>query len=449
VDATLTKISDFSHRLRYEDLTPAAVHALKKRLLDTMACALGANEAAPIHIARELAVKVSSTEPARLFCTLQPTTQEQAAFVNAAMMRYLDLNDATGTGGGHPSDMFGALIAAAEAQHLDGKTFVTASVLAYELFLGLFAAIQIRHRGWDHVVQTIIGAAAAVAKMRKLDRDGIAHAIALAVTPNMAMEVARRGQLSMWKGCAGPNAGRNAIFAADLAAAGMTGPLEVFEGENGMMNAAGKFEWPAMPEPGAWYRVEGTQIKVYPCVYPAQSPVEAALVIRPQVDVNAIEAIEVRTHWNSWYEAGSEPDKWAPATRETADHSIPYVVCAALLDGKLDATSFTPQRIADAKVRALMQKLTVVHDKELDKLPPQADPSRLTVTLKGGVKKTSSVDHPKGHVKNPPTDRDIEEKLERMNNGLLAPARLDALRELCWHVEDMKDMADLVEATRA
>ena len=449
MDATLKKITDFSWQLCYDELPPAAVHACKRRIVDTLACALGGFDAEPSRIARAIAGRISSKTPARILGTLEQSSPELAAFANGVMIRYLDLNDATGTGGGHPSDMFGALLAAADAAPTDGKTFITAAVVAYELYLGFYAAIQVRDRGWDHVVYTVLAAAAGVSKLMKLDHQTTANALSLALTPNMALGVARRGQLSMWKGCAGGNAARNAVFATQLAAAGITAPESVFEGDNGVCNAVGKFDWPPFAGQDRPFRVADTQIKLYPCVYPGQSPVEAALAIRSQLDPGEIDAIVVRTYLNAWWESASEPAMWAPVTRETADHSIPYLVSAAILDGTIEAATFSAERIADPRLRALMQRVQVIHDPELDKLQPSVDPCRMEITLKNGTKRSSSVDYPKGHVRNPASDQDIENKLARMNNGLLSPARVSGLLDLCWRLEELDDVQQLISATRA
>ncbi len=449
MDATLRKIIDFSLHLGYDQLPPVAIHACKRRIVDTLACALGGFDAEPSRIARAIAGRVSSKTPARILGTLEQSSPELAAFANGVMIRYLDLNDATGTGGGHPSDMFGALLAAADSTRIDGKTFITAAVTAYEIYLGFFAAIQVRNRGFDHVVYTVLAAAAGVAKIMKLDHQTMANALSLALTPNMALGVARRGQLSMWKGCAGGNAARNAMFATQLAAEGMTAPDAVFEGDNGVCTAVGKFDWPPFAGQDRPFRIADTQIKIYPCVYPGQSPVEAAMAIRPQLDPSEIESIVVRTYLNAWWESASEPEMWAPVTRETADHSIPFLVCAALLDGTIDTATFSAERISDFRIRALMQKVQVIHDPELDKLQPSVDPCRMEITLRNGARKLSSVDYPKGHVRNPANDNDIENKLVRMNNGLLSPGRVSGLLDLCWRLDELDDVRELIAATRS
>ena len=376
------------------------------------------------------------------------TTPELAAFANGVMIRYLDLNDATGSGGGHPSDAFAALLAVADHHRTDGRTFLVASIIVYELYLGFFAGVRIRNKGWDHVVYTALGAAAGIAKLLGLDHKSTANALSLALTPNMALEVVRRGQLSMWKGCAGGNACRNAVFAADLAAQGMTGPDTVFEGEQGVWNAAGKFEWPALPGPHGHYRVDETQIKIYPCEYHGQSPIEAMLAIRTGIDPREVEAIIVRTYWFAWSEIGSEPEKWNPTTRETADHSIPFLVSAALLYGWVDAATYAPERMFDPQLRTLISRVQVIYDKELDKLQPQSVPCRLEVLLRNGERKFSNIDHPLGHVRNPASDADIERKFRGLNNGLLPARRVSRLLNACWNLEALEDVSAVTSLLR-
>jgi 2-methylcitrate dehydratase len=449
MDETLGKLTDYTIQLNYGQLTSQAVHECKRRLVDTLACVFAGFNAPPSRIARTVAARASGKRPARILGTLEESSPEQAAFANGVMMRCMDFNDATGSGGGHPSDMFAALLAAAETERADGKTFIAATVLAYELYLGFFAGNRIRNRGWDHVVYTALAAAAGIALIKRLDRERTANALSLALTPNMALEVARRGELSMWKGCAGGNAARNAVFAAELAAEGLTGPQQVFEGDHGVWNAVGEFAWPPLPGPDGPFRIADTQIKLHPFVYQGQAPVETALSIRTQVgDPSDIEEIVVNTYWYAWSETGSEPEKWAPTTRETADHSIPYLVCVALVDGRFDANTFAPERIADPGLRALMQKVRVHHDTDLDRFQPANSPCRIEVRLKSGRVVAGSVDNPKGHKCNPATDRDLVEKFMNYGGGLLQPNRMSDLLDLCWRLEEIADIGKLVAATK-
>ena len=449
MDATLKRLTDFTTGLGYSDLTAVAVHECKRRILDTLACVLGGFNSEPSKIARAIARKTGSVNPARILGTLEYCSPEHAAFANGVMIRCLDLNDASGKGGGgHPSDALAALLAIADWNEIDGKALITANVIVYELALGFFAGVNVRHKGWDHVVFTVLAAAAGAARLLKLGHAATANALSLSLTPNMAMEVVRRGELTMWKGCAGANAARNGVFAAMLAAEGMTAPAEVFEGEQGVWNAVGKFDWPLFAGKDRPFRVADSQIKMYPCEYHGGAPIEAMLAIREQIRPDDIEKIVVRTYWYSWSEIGSEPAKWNPTTRETADHSLPFLVCAALLDGTVNIDTFSDERIADPQLRSLIQKVEVIHDKELDKFTPDATPCRMEVRLKNGEKIFSNIDFPKGHVHNPASDKEIEGKLVSLNRGMLSPRQISKLLDSCWRLEELSDVRELISTMR-
>jgi len=228
----------------------------------------------------------------------------------------------------------------------------------------------------------------------------------------------------------------------------MTGPTTVFEGEQGLWNAAGKFDWPALPGPHGHFRVADSQLKIYPCEYHGQSPIEAMLAIREGIEPQEVEAIVVTTYWFAWSEIGSEPEKWNPTTRETADHSIPFLVSAALLYGWVDAATYSPERLFDPRLRALIEKVEVIYDKELDKMQPQSVPCRLEVRLKNGARKTSRVDHPLGHIRNPASDQDIERKFKGLNGGLVSARRASRLLKLCWKLEELDDVSEIVSLIR-
>src|SRR5688572_16596891 len=176
MDQTLASATDFSSRLAYEHLSPISIHECKRRFIDTLGCALGGFNAGPSRMARAIAGRVRSKNPARILGTLEESSPELAAFANGVMIRYLDLNDATGSGGGHPSDALSALLAAGEANGADGRMLILAMVIHYELYLGFYAGVRVRNRGWDHVVYTVLGAAAAVARIMKLDHPQTANA---------------------------------------------------------------------------------------------------------------------------------------------------------------------------------------------------------------------------------------------------------------------------------
>ena len=233
MDRTTEMLSAYACDLSYEDLSPEVVHQVKRTLVDTFGCAMGGYLSEPAKIARRLAGGITSTTPSRILGTEDYSSMDLAGFANGVMVRYLDFNDYYfSPGGGHPSDMIPAALAAADTINSDGRTLITAIVLAYEVFCRF--SDEVSSTNWDQGIFSVIGAACAAGKVLGLDRQEMANAISLAIVPNLPLRVTRTGELSMWKGCATASATRAAIFAAQLAGEGMAGPAEPFEGTAGL-----------------------------------------------------------------------------------------------------------------------------------------------------------------------------------------------------------------------
>ena len=228
MDKTTERFVAYAAALRYSDLTPQAIHAVKRSVADAVGCALGAFHAEPVKAVRALASRVSSTTPATLIGTRIKTSPEWAAFANGAMVRYLDFSDdyfgGSGDTGPHPSDNIGGMLAAAESSGADGKTLVLGIALAYEACGQLVDHATIRVHGWDHPIFHSIASALGAAKIMSLSREQMANALGLAVVANICLRETRMGDISNWKGFAGPNGSRNGLFAAMLAQEGISGP---------------------------------------------------------------------------------------------------------------------------------------------------------------------------------------------------------------------------------
>ncbi|MGA0034218.1 MAG: MmgE/PrpD family protein, partial [Burkholderiales bacterium] len=269
-DATVQRLVAFAQRARYEALSPQTVHETRRHLVDTFASALGAYDEPVSVMARAVAGRYRSDHMARVWGCDQLATPEMAAFANGVMTRSLDVSDTyLGRSRGHPSDMVPGLVAVAESVHADGKALITAIVLAYDVYCSFCKSVDINSKGWDQPVYTVLGCVLGAAKLMRLSADETGHALSLALTPNLALAQARRGSLSSWKGCAGANAARNAVFAAVLAKEGFTGPGEVFEGSGGFWDAVGRSDWPLPESP---MMVE-TRTKFLPVCYHGQSAV--------------------------------------------------------------------------------------------------------------------------------------------------------------------------------
>jgi 2-methylcitrate dehydratase len=262
----------------------------------------------------------------------------------------------------------------------------------------------------------------------------------------------------MWKACAFSNAARNGVFAAMLAGQGMTGPSPIFEGDKGFMKlVSGSFELPAFggetlaPQANVPFRILDTYIKHYPVEYHAQTAVEAALAVREELLKSEgeqapadITDVEIGSYDVAIEIIGRDPEKWHPRTRETADHSFPYCVAVALMDGTVTRRSFEKKRLADPALSSLIQKIRVIQQPEFMGRYPQAMPTRVTVRTQSGKEYVKQVDYPLGHPRNPMSDHEVEEKFRRLAAGQLDRARARQVIDLVWQLDRVKDISTLM-----
>jgi 2-methylcitrate dehydratase len=460
MDTKLNVLADYAVNLRYDALPAGAVHECKRKLIDTLGCLAGAYHAQPAAIARALARRVRGDPPARILGSQELSSPEQAAFANGVAMRYLDYNDAYfARSSGHPSDTMAAVLAMADARHASGRDVITAVTLAYEAFCNCSESLP-RESGWDYVVYSVLGSAAGAGRILNLSAEQMRQALSLAVIPNMALEETRRGELSMWKGAAAANAARNGVFAAQLAAEGMTGPDFPFEGHWGMQHAVGAFDWQPFGGfgssggtagtggsggPDVPYKVTQTHLKFYPAVVHAQTPIAAALQLHRELGDAEIQSIAIESYWVANRYTDRASPLWHPATRETADHSLPYIVVAALLDGDISAQSFSAERIADPKLQALLACTTLTENAGYTALHPRAWPCRIVVNLKSGVSKVAEVQYFRGHAMNPLTDAEVEQKFRMLAAPVMDTARIEAVLKACWRLDQMADIGELLQ----
>lgn len=431
-DRPTRRLVEYARTAQYENLAERSMRECKLRVIDTFASALGAFHEPAARMARSIASRSRGDTAATVWGSGITTTPEAAAFANGVMVRLLDISDTyLGKSRGHPSDMNSGLLAVAESVGADGRALMNAMVLAYDVYCSFCDAIDINSKGWDQPVYSVLGCVLGVGRLLDLNDEQMGHAVSLALAPNMSLAQSRRGHLSTWKGCAGANASRNAVFAAMLAKEGFTGPSAVFEGEGGLHDIVGAFDWP-LPEHG--HMITQTHVKSLPVCYHGQSPVLAALDMHSRVDVANIEDIQIDTYGTAVMMMGADASRWAPTTRETADHSLPYCVAIALLDGAVTNESFAETRLHDPAVAALMRKVKVREDAQLSAGYPEGSPGRVTLRTRSGETHTREIQYPKGHAKSPMSNTEVENKFRQMLLGLRSTqqcdAALSALREL-------------------
>ena len=448
MDSMIERLAEYAAGLRFQDLPPGAVHEFKRRLIDSIGCLVGGYDAEPSVIARDLARRSRGNPPARILGTQEPSSPELAAFANGTMLRYLEFNDAYfNKASGHPSDTFAAVLAMADATGIGGRALITATAAAYEGYCALSDAVE-REKGWDHSVQCVIGSAVGAAKVLGLKKEAMGNTISLAITPNMALEQTRTGELAMWKGAAGPNAARNGVFAALLAREGMTGPGQAIEGKFGLWQKVGRFDWEPFGGRGWPFRLTQTHIKFFPVVIHAQSPVTVALELQSAVNPEEIEAVAIDTYWVAERYVDRKNPLWHPATRETADHSLPYCVIAALLDGEVTEESFSTRRLRDPRIARLLDRTTIREVPEYTRAFPQEWPCRIEVTLRGGRRQIAEARYFRGHAKRPLSDEEIERKFRVLAGEPLGRRRADAVLKMGWNADKLKDVRELLKLLR-
>ena len=449
MDTTTRLLSNYSSQLTYEDLDSATVHQVKRTLIDTLGCAMGGFLSEPAEIARVLAASVAGNPAARVLGTADFSSVDMAAFANGSMIRFLDCNDSYfSPGGGHPSDMIAAALSVGDAYRADGAAFITATALAYEVFCRLSDQVVSGDLGWDQGMFSIVGATSAAGSLMGLSEEKLGHAISLALAPNLPLGVTRTGELSMWKGCATASATRAGVFAAQLAAGGMTGPGEPFEGRRGLWEQAGvtqEVTLDAFGGGGQEFLITDTTFKFYPSQIHTQAPIGLAVELRPQINVAEIESISIQTYLSGVSSPATEPEKWDPRTRETADHSIPFLVAMALQDGAVTPNSFSPRRIADPSLRALMSKMTMSEGAGFTENYPRQYNCRIEVLSKSGESRVAATSYPKGHRQNPLSDREVGEKFCNLASAVLSDKQCEEALELLWNVESLPELTDIFD----
>ena len=444
------RLSAYAQSISYADLGEDAVQAAKQRILDSLGCAIGAFGEPPVKIARRVVESSHSNGASSILGTETKTSPDMATFVNGLMVRYFDYNDTyLSKEPAHPSDNLASCLAVGEREDASGKDLLTALALAYEIQCRLCDAADIRHRGWDHVCYGLVSSALAAGKLMCLTTQKLTQAVNISLNGHIAMRQVRAGEISEWKGASFANAARNAVFSSMLAARGMTGPSPIFEGEMGFFNqVSGPFELNTESFGGAGrpFKLVETYVKYFPAEYHSQSAIWAALQARSKIQTTGdIVSVDVETHEAGYNILGRGKEKWAPSTRETADHSLPFIVAMALLNGRVDNSSYSPGNLRNPRVRSFMKRIDVREDRTLTEAYPRHISNRVTLRLNDGRTVTEQVDDPKGHPNNPMTKDEVEAKFRRLTSRFLSESAVRDIADFVWSLEKQRHAGALAE----
>jgi 2-methylcitrate dehydratase len=372
---------------------------------------------------------------------------EQAAFLNGMALRYLDYNDYIGAGRPHHGSVNVApALAVSEMQRASGKDLILGFAAGYEVEVRLRDAIGDNEReGWDWTsILAQYAAAATAGKLLKLDGKKLANALAIAGSnANTLGEVRRGAEMTPAKGAAEPMALKNGVFAALLARQGLEYPLTVLDGKYGFLAVVpGKIDEALLRSRTGEFAILKSCIKLWPCVGTAQAPIAAALDVRkqqPQAD--EITQITISLSDFAYRQQSAYPE--TINTREHADHSVPYLVARALLDGQVLAQDFDERRFRDPRAIALIKKTTLRSDRSLSDDDIGA---KIEAVSRTGARYAASVPIPPGDMRNPPDDAKLATKFFALADPVLGHARAQGAVDAILALDKAPNLDEMVPA---
>ncbi|MBI5869252.1 MAG: MmgE/PrpD family protein [candidate division Zixibacteria bacterium] len=444
--------AEFAAQLKYDQIDATAVHAAKRFLLDSCGCALGGFHHEDVAIMDRTLAEFGGNPEATIWSSGKKSSAYHAALINSLAIRVMDYNDIYWEADpSHPSDLIPAATSCGEHFHKSGANIIAGIVLAYELEMRLceFGVPGIRERGWHHASLTQIASPVVAAYMMGLTVDQTVNAIGISTCHNMTMGAVAAGKLTMMKNTVDPMATASGVMAARMARHGYIGTELIMEGKEGFCQLLGpSWDMGRLTDGlGESWRIVRCGFKAFPTEALTHSPISAALQLVKEHDIKADDVTHVRVRTVARAkDILADPTKYHPETKETADHSLPYVVAAAIADRMITPQQFTPARIAEPKLRSLFPKIEVVADAEFERQFPAKKCSAVAITTKDGRTVEQQVDYPRGNPSNPMTDADIEEKFRALTSEVMDKSAQDRVIEAVNSLEHAPDLSKFLAA---
>ena len=454
-EAVTATMSQWAAELRYEDLSPEAVHQAKRFFLDSMGCALGGYQQSDVKIALDVLNEIAGPGRSTIIGTGLHVDPVSASLANALMVRWMDYNDIYWKQDPcHPSDLFPAAIACCERAGGDGRELIVGLVLGHEFEMRFCEAAfpGIRERGWHHATLTAFVAPIVAGRMLHLDAPTIQHAIGIGASARATYGAVTAGKLTMMKNTVDPLATQSGVLAALLAEKGYTGPEHVIDGKEGIVHSLGP-AWKLnvlTDDLGGPWRITQCGMKAFPTEALTHTPISAVLqlVADNNLEPQQVARVHIRTTARG-ADILSDPSKYDPRTKETADHSLPYVIAAAIAERQVTPLQFTPDKINHPLIREQLRKVVVVADPEIEKVFPALQRVIVTIRTTDGSEFMTQLDYPKGDPRNPLSDREVEGKFETLAEPVLSkPARRRAM-DAIWQLDQQESVTTLMRLFRA
>src|SRR6266704_1609874 len=449
------KMARWAAALEFNHLSQDAVYQAKRFLLDSVGCALGGYQQHDVKIALQVIDEIAGRGPATGIGRGKKIDPVSASFANALMIRCIDYNDIYWKQDpSHPSDIFPAAMACCERANSDGKELIVGLVLGHEFEMRLCEAAfpGIRERGWHHATLTAFVSPIVAGRALRLNWEQIQHAIGISASRHATLGAATAGKLTMMKNTVDPMATQSGVLAALMAEKGYTGPEHVVDGKEGLTHCFGP-DWKLdllTDALGESWRITQCGMKAFPTEALTHTPISATLDLVKQNDLkpDQVQEVQIRSLARA-ADILSDPSKYDPRSKETADHSLPYVIAAAIVDRQVTPVQFEMKKIMDPTIRAQLKKVEVVADPEIEKVFPALQRVIVNITMTNGRTVTKQLDYPKGDPRNPLTDAEVEEKFAALADGVLSAGAQKKLNDAIWNLEKVGSVSKLMALMKA
>ena len=454
-ETVTAKMARWAAALDFNHLPQDAVYRAKRFLLDSVGCALGGYQQHEVKIALQVIDEIAGRGPTTVIGTGKKIDPVSASFANALMIRCMDYNDIYWKQDpSHPSDIFPAALACCERAKSDGRELIVGLVLGHEFEMRFCEAAfpGIRERGWHHATLTAFVSPLVAGRALHLSWDQIQHAVGISASCHCTLGAVTAGKLTMMKNTVDPMATQSGVLAALMAEKGYTGPEHVVDGKEGLTHCFGP-EWKLnllTDGLGDSWRITQCGMKAFPTEALTHTPISAVLDLIKTNDLKAdqVERVQIRSLARA-ADILSDPSKYDPRTKETADHSLPYVIASAIVDRQVTPAQFEMKKIMDPAIRAQLKKVEVVADPEIEKVFPALQRVVVNITTIEGRTFSKQLDYPKGDPRNPLTDAEVEEKFAALADGVLSAGAQKKLIDAIWRLEKVGSVSKLMSLMKA
>ena len=449
---TISQIwAEYAVNLIFEDLSPEAIAAAKMFIYDSFGCALGGSKTEDFHILEAVFSEIGGRGECSVIGSDLKTDVRSASLINGVAIRGLDYNDVYWKQDpSHPSDLLPAAFCVGEREKRSGKDLLVATVIAYELEMRMMEAAfpGVRELGLHHATLTQFVSPVVAGKMMGLNAEQITNAIGIGASHNVTLGAVTAGKLTMMKNTVDPMATESGVFAALLAQKGFQGTTPIFEGREGLFEAIGK-DW--QPDvlteclESKKFKITNCSIKPFPCEALTHAPISAVLdlVLAHDLQPEQIASIEIYTLKRA-AEILADEKKYIIDSRETADHSLPYCIAAAVVRRRLTPNEFNKESLKDAQILECVPKVKAVLEPSFESRFPAEQPCKVVIKLTNGETLMKERAFPKGDPRDQLSTEELKEKFSILAEGILTDAQKETVYQTVYDLENVREIGDLM-----